>query len=81
VIAERSSVDGVHVRKLRHVDEKDAAPEDVLQIGASSAQDRLHVPQALRGLGGCVGADEPTRCRIGCALSGHEDEPVELHAR
>jgi hypothetical protein len=32
-------------------------------------------------LGGCVRADEPTRRRVGCALSGYEDEPVELHAR
>ena len=81
VIAERSRVDGIHVLKLRHVDEKDAAPEDVLQIGASSAEDRLHVAQALFGLGGCGGADEPTRRRIGPDLSGHEDESVELHAR
>ena len=81
VIAECLGVDGVHVRKLRHVDEKDAASEDVLQIGPSSAQDRLHVPQALSRLGRCVGADEPTRRRIGCALPGHEDESLELHAR
>jgi len=57
VIAERSRVDGVHVRKLRHVDEKDAAPKNMLQIGAGSAKDRLHIVQALRC---CAAVSGPT---------------------
>ena len=80
VIAEHLCIHPVHVRKLRHVDEKNAAPEHVLQIGAGGAENRLHVAQALRRLGRGVGTHELTRDRIRCALAGHEDESIELDA-
>ena len=81
MIAERARVDRVHLRELAHVDEKDTAAEHVRQIGAGGAEDRLHVAQALRGLGGGIGTSELARRRIGRALAGHEDQSFELHAR
>ena len=72
-------VDAVHLRELAHVEQEDAAPQHVLQAGPGRLEDGLDVFQALLGLLLDIVRDAAGR-RIGAALPGDEDEPLESHS-
>src|SRR3954468_12789396 len=78
MIAEHPRVDTVHLLELAHVEQEDAAAEDMLQIGFSGLQNGLHVSEYLLGLCLDVGGDRASR-GIDAALPRHEDYPVEAH--
>jgi len=69
MIAEHARIDAVHLLKFLHVDQEDAAADDVLQIGSTGLQDRLQVLQALRSLGLDVGAGQLSGRGIGGTLT------------
>src|SRR3954469_857820 len=79
VIVEHPRVDTVHLLELAHVEQEDAAAEDMLQIGSSGLQNGLDVSEYLLGLCLDVGRDGASR-GINAALPRNEDQPVEDHS-
>jgi hypothetical protein len=69
MVAERTLIRGVHVRKFFHVEQETPAPEHVLQIGTGCLQNGLHVLQTLLGLLLDRVSRKFSRCRIRGALT------------
>ena len=80
MVAEYSRIHAVHLSELLHVEQENAAPQDVLKIRAARAENRLHVLETLLGLRGCIGARERAGCRIRRTLARDEDQTLEAHA-
>src|SRR5262249_43262231 len=77
MVAEHPRVRSVHVGELLHVGEEDAAAQHVSESRSGRFENRLDVPETLRRLRRDVVAGELARGRIGRALTGDEDEPLE----
>src|SRR5581483_1843053 len=80
VFAKRLRVHLIHLRELFHVEHEHAAAQHVLEIGTGGLQDRLHVPEALRGLLGHAAGHQHAGGRVGRALPRDEYEAFETHA-
>ena len=79
--AEHARVDRIHSRELPHVEEKDAAAQHVLEVGAGRFENGLDIPETLLGLNVDVLPGQRAGGRIGGALTGDEDETIESDAR
>ena len=77
MVAEHAGIDRVHPLKLRHVGQKHAASEHVLQARPGRFENRRDVLQDLLGLRLDVRTCHRARDGVGRPLPRHEHEALE----